>query len=117
MKAVNYLKALGGIACVVFACGAYAQASNTAAATTTAATASPTKADKQANRKLSHQVRAALAKAQGLDVSNISVRSKSGAVTLTGTTPNQAQIDLAGTTAKGVAGVTSVANKLTVMQQ
>jgi hyperosmotically inducible protein len=116
MKKVNYLKALVGAASVVLACSAFAQASNTGAAAT-AAPASAAKAAKHANRQLGRQVRAALAKAQGVDVSNISVRARGGAVTLTGTVPDQGQIDKAGATAQGVAGVTSVANKLTVMQQ
>ncbi|QCP50887.1 BON domain-containing protein [Trinickia violacea] len=119
MKAVNYLKALGGVACVVLACSAYAQASDTSAAATAPATASApaAKAVKKANRQLGYTVRKALAKAQGLDVSNISVRARGGAVTLTGTVPDQGQIDTAGDTAKGVKGVTSVTNKLSVMQQ
>jgi hyperosmotically inducible periplasmic protein len=107
MKAVNYLKALGGVACMVLACGAFAQASATSAAPAAPATASApaAKAVKKANRTLGYTVRKALAKAQG------------GAVTLTGTVPDQGQIDLAGDAAKGVKGVTSVSNKLSVMQQ
>jgi hyperosmotically inducible protein len=50
-------------------------------------------------------------------VSSISVRARGGAVTLTGSVPEQGQIDAAGDVAKGVAGVTSVSNKLTVVQQ
>jgi osmotically-inducible protein OsmY len=50
-------------------------------------------------------------------VSNIAVRARGGAVTLTGSVPDQGQIDAAGEAAKGVAGVTSVSNKLNVMQQ
>ncbi|HEY3598320.1 MAG TPA: BON domain-containing protein, partial [Paraburkholderia sp.] len=38
-------------------------------------------------------------------------------VTLTGSVPDQGQIDMAGDSAKGVAGVTSVSNKLNVQQQ
>ncbi|TKC91148.1 BON domain-containing protein [Trinickia terrae] len=117
MKAVNYLKALGGVACVVLACSAYAQASDTAAAPAATASAPSAKAVKKANRTLGYTVRKALAKTQGLDVSNISVRARGGAVTLTGTVPDQGQIDAAGEAAKGVKGVTSVANKLSVMQQ
>jgi osmotically-inducible protein OsmY len=45
------------------------------------------------------------------------VRARGGAVTLTGTVPDEGQIEAAGAAAKGVAGVTSVSNKLTVMQQ
>ena len=58
-----------------------------------------------------------LFRSQGVDVSNIAVRARGGAVTLTGSVPDQGQIDAAGQAAKGVAGVTSVSNKLTVVQQ
>jgi hyperosmotically inducible periplasmic protein len=109
------LKALGGVVAVMVACNVYAQASDAAADAQTAQTSA--KADKKANRQLGHKVRAALAKAKGLDVSSIAVRAKGGAVTLTGSVPDQGQIDLAGTTAKGVAGVSSVSNKLNVQQQ
>jgi hyperosmotically inducible periplasmic protein len=109
------LKALGGVVAVMVAFNVYAQASDAAADAQTAQTS--VKAEKKANRQLGHKVRAALAKAKGLDVSSIAVRAKGGAVTLTGTVPDQGQIDLAGTTAKGVAGVASVSNKLNVQQQ
>jgi len=109
------LKALGGVVAVMVACNVYAQASDAAAGAQTAQTG--VKAEKKANRQLGHKVRAALAKAKGLDVSSIAVRAKGGAVTLTGTVPDQGQIDLAGTTAKGVAGVASMSNKLNVQQQ
>jgi hyperosmotically inducible periplasmic protein len=117
MKSVNYLKALGAVVCVTVACSVYAQDDSAAsgAAATTAAPAAPSQ--KKVDRKFGYTVRKALAKAQGLDVSNIVVRSRSGNVTLTGTVPNQQQIDQAGQVAQGVAGVKSVTNKLSVMQQ
>jgi hyperosmotically inducible protein len=111
------LKALGGVVAVMLACNVYAQASDAAANGQMSAQSADAKADKKANRQLGHKVRAALAKAKGLDVSSIAVRAKGGAVTLTGTVPDQGQIDLAGNTAKGVAGVSSVSNKLNVQQQ
>ena len=61
-------------------------------------------------------MRRALSKAQGIDVSNIFVRARGGAVVLTGTVPDGAQIPKAEEVAKGVAGVTSVSNKLTLGQ-
>ncbi|WP_321840563.1 BON domain-containing protein [Paraburkholderia bannensis] len=116
MKSVAILKTLAAVACVTVACSVYAQdnAASGAAATTSAA---PAPSAKKVDRKLGYTVRKALSKAQGIDVSNITVRSRSGAVTLTGTVPTQGQIDQAGQVAQGVAGVKSVANKLTVMQQ
>jgi hyperosmotically inducible periplasmic protein len=110
------LKALGGVVALMVACNVYAQASD-AAPGADAPAATSAKAQKKANGQLGRKVRAALAKAKGLDVSSIAVRARSGAVTLTGTVPNQEQIDLAGDTAKGVAGVSSVSNKLNVQQQ
>jgi hyperosmotically inducible periplasmic protein len=115
MKTVGFLKTLGSVVALVVACNVYAQASGPAPGTSSAA--SSVKAGKRANNQLGRKVRAALTKTQGLDVSNISVRSRNGAVTLTGTVPDQGQIESAGTAAKGVDGVTSVSNKLTVMQQ
>ena len=75
------------------------------------------KAGKHANHELGRKVRAALTKTQGLDVSHIAVRARGGAVTLTGSVPVEGQIAVAGDAAKGVAGVTSVTNKLSVVQQ
>jgi hyperosmotically inducible periplasmic protein len=114
MKSVGFLKTLGSVVAMVVACNVYAQASD---ATATGTTAAPAASAKKANSQLGRKVRSALAKAQGIDVSNIAVRARGGAVTLTGSVPDQGQIDAAGQVAKGVAGVTSVANKLTVVQQ
>ncbi|MFL9983927.1 BON domain-containing protein [Paraburkholderia sediminicola] len=117
MKSVGFLKTLGSVVAMVVACNVYAQASDATATGTTAAPAASAKAGKKANSQLGRKVRSALAKAQGIDVSNIAVRARGGAVTLTGSVPDQGQIDAAGEAAKGVAGVTSVTNKLTVVQQ
>ncbi|MFM0596404.1 MULTISPECIES: BON domain-containing protein [Paraburkholderia] len=115
MKSVGFLKTLGSVVAMVVACNVYAQASD--APSTMAAPAASAKATKKANSQLGRKVRGVLAKSQGIDVSNIAVRARGGAVTLTGSVPNQGQIDAAGDAAKGVAGVTSVTNKLTVVQQ
>ncbi|CAE6694873.1 BON domain-containing protein [Paraburkholderia haematera] len=117
MKSVGFLKTLGSVVAMVVACNVYAQASDATATGTTATPAANSKAVKKANGQLGRKVRSALAKAQGIDVSNIAVRARGGAVTLTGSVPDQGQIDAAGEAAKGVAGVTSVSNKLTVVQQ
>ncbi|MFM0169959.1 BON domain-containing protein [Paraburkholderia sediminicola] len=117
MKSVGFLKTLGSVVAMVVACNVYAQASDATATGTTAAPAASAKATKKANSQLGRKVRGALAKTQGVDVSNIAVRARGGAVTLTGSVPDQGQIDAAGQAAKGVAGVTSVSNKLTVVQQ
>jgi hyperosmotically inducible periplasmic protein len=117
MKSVAILKTLGAALCLTVACSvSYAQ-DNSASAPAATTSAAPATSAKKADRKLGYTVRKALSKTQGVDVSNISVRSRSGAVTLTGTVPDQGQIDKAGEVAQGVAGVKSVSNKLTVMQQ
>ena len=99
----------------------YAQASDAAPAEAPAAAQSTPKAAaktaKKANRKLGYTVRKAISKESGVNVSNLVVRSKGGAITLEGTMPAQDQIDKAEAAAKGVAGVTSVTNRLTVQQQ
>lgn len=112
MKSVGFLKTLGMVTAMVVACSGYAQSNDAPSSA-----AANVKAGKRANNQLGRKVRGALSKTQGLDVSNISVRARGGDVTLSGTVPDQGQIDAAGEAAKGVAGVKSVSNKLTVMQQ
>ncbi|MGF6755006.1 BON domain-containing protein [Paraburkholderia sp. GAS42] len=115
MKSVDFLKALGGVVCVVVACNAYAQSSEAMAASGTMAAPSAQSA-KKTDRSLGLAVRKALSKSS-VDVSSIAVRARGGVVTLTGTVPDAGQIEKAGTIAQGVAGVTSVSNKLSVEQQ
>lgn len=116
MKSVAILKTLGAALCLSVACSAsYAQ--DNSASAPAATMAAPATSAKKVDRKLGYSVRKALSKTQGVDVSNITVRSHGGAVTLEGTVPDQGQIDKAGEVAQGVAGVKSVSNKLTVMQQ
>ncbi|NIE87293.1 MULTISPECIES: BON domain-containing protein [unclassified Burkholderia] len=118
MKSIVW-KALGSAVVAALVCGnVYAQASDAAAgASTPAAAKAAKKAARKDNRKLGYAVRKAISKAGGIDVSNITVRSKGGAISLQGSVPDASQIDKAGEAAKGVAGVTSVDNKLTVQQQ
>jgi hyperosmotically inducible periplasmic protein len=115
MKSVDFLKALGGVVAMVVACHTYAQASDSMSTGTTAA--APAANAKKENRALGRKVRSVLAKTQGIDVSGINVRARGGAITLTGTAPDNDQITKAGEVAKGVAGVTSVTNKINVQQQ
>ncbi|MFD1559248.1 BON domain-containing protein [Paraburkholderia silviterrae] len=117
MKSVAFLKTLTAVACVTVACSVYAQDNSAASGAADTTMAAPPASAKKVDRKLGYTVRKALSKAQGLDVKDITVRSRSGAVTLTGTVPDQGQIDQAGQVAQGVAGVKSVSNKLSVKQQ
>lgn len=114
MKTVNLLKALGIALCVATASSAYAQASEAAPSGDMAAPATDAKAMKQTDRKLGRDVRRALAKAPGFNVSNVFVRARGGAVTLTGSVPEGGQIQQAADVAKGVPGVKSVSNKITL---
>jgi osmotically-inducible protein OsmY len=116
VKTVNLLKALGIALCVATASSAYAQSSDAMAAPAASASPNP-KAVKSADRKLGLSVRKALSKTQGFDVSNVFVRARGGAVTLTGSVPDGAQIPQAEEVAKNVAGVKSVNNKLTLGTQ
>ena len=92
--------------------GAYAQASDTAAAPA----AAPATSNKSADRALAKAVKRALTKSKEIDASNIYVRARSGAIRLSGFVPQNDQIQMATDTTKGVSGVTSVDNKVTVRQ-
>jgi osmotically-inducible protein OsmY len=118
MKAVDMLKALGVVVCMTVATGAFAQASDGVASQDEAAAAKAQKnATKKTDRKLGLDVRKALSKVQGFDVSKVYVRARGGAVTLTGTVPDGAMIAQAEEAAKGVPGVKSVSNKITLGTQ
>ncbi|WP_028224321.1 BON domain-containing protein [Paraburkholderia ferrariae] len=126
MKAIQAFKLAAGTMLVAASLQVYAQDASAPAAATAAS--GPTTAAKQqyneskaqyksakaANRALARKVRAALAKDKDVSVANITVRAKDGAVTLQGTVPEQPQVDRATEVAKGVAGVTSVKNALTI---
>jgi hyperosmotically inducible periplasmic protein len=113
MKAFQAIKVIGGALIVVASLNAYAQSSDAMSASAPAAAPSA-KATKASNRALQRSVRKALSKTKGLSVTNITVRARSGAVTLEGSVPEQPQVDLATQAAQGVAGVTSVKNALTI---
>jgi hyperosmotically inducible periplasmic protein len=121
MKAIHAFKLAGTALLIVGSIQAYAQSSDAAPAaapatapSTTAAAREHYKSMKAANRALQRQVRAALSKARDISVSNITVRARDGAVTLQGSVPVQAQSDRATEVAKGVPGVISVRNALSI---
>src|ERR1700709_2650480 len=116
MKAVDMLKALGLVLCVAVASSSYAQTTDTTTDSSAASAKATAKTTKKRDRKMGLDVRKALSKAQGLDISNIFVRARGGAVVLTGSVPDGDQIPKAEEVAKGVSGVTSVSNKLTLGQ-
>jgi len=129
MKAIEVLKLAGGAILVAASLHTNAQTAqpdpSTATPGTTASPAATTKqqaaqtraerrAANAANRRLSRQVRSALARDGHISVANITVRARNGAVTLQGSVPEVGQIDRATQAAKGVAGVTSVKNALSI---
>lgn len=69
---------------------------------------------RKADRALRRRVYAAIGKAKEISAGDISVTAKDGSVTLNGTVTEAAQIGKAEAIARGVPGVTSVTNKLTV---
>jgi len=69
---------------------------------------------RKADRALRRKVYAAIGKDKEISAGDISVIAKDGVVTLNGTVTEAAQIGKAEAIARGVSGVTSVTNKLTV---
>ncbi len=120
MKAIQAIKLAGSALLVAASLQAYAQTAAPASAPTDAAkqqyndSKAQYKSAKAANRALARKVRAALTKDKQISASNITVRARDGAVILQGTVPEQPQSDRATEVAKGVAGVTSVKNALTI---
>jgi osmotically-inducible protein OsmY len=82
-----------------------------------AASGAPSRATvKKADRALRRKIYAAIGKHREISAGNISVIAKDGTVTLHGTVTDASQIDKVAEIAKGVPGVTSVINKLTVQK-
>ena len=71
------------------------------------------KAERAANRALEKKVRVALTRTKGLDVSDVTVVARKGAVTLVGTVPDSQQVQLAQSTVQGLDGIASLTNNLT----
>jgi len=71
---------------------------------------------RKANRALRRQVYNAIVKNKEISAGNISVVARDGAVTLNGTVTDSSQVGKVAEIAKGVPGVTSVTNKLTVQK-
>jgi osmotically-inducible protein OsmY len=96
---------------VVFAQGG---SSSGVATTTDSGIAQSEKSIKAANRKLAKNVRTAMARAKGIDMTQLFVYAKGGVVTLSGSVPKSDQVDRAGEVAKRVPGVSSVDNRLSI---
>jgi len=107
-------RGLGIVMAATVAVSALAIAPVTFAQTTPAAT--DAKAQRQANRKLARDVRKALENAS-LNVDDVRILAKNGAVTLAGTVPEGDDIAQLPVVASKVAGVTSVANDVGVREE
>ena len=89
-------------------------APQTAYASKDPAAAAAKKSAHHADRLLAKDVRKAITKSNDVDPSRMTVLARSGKVTLSGSVPEESQIQLAEQHAKGVAGVTTVANRLVI---
>ena len=119
MKAIKTFKLIGSALMVVVSINAWSQTSESAATSTQSSMApadgGSAKAARQANRALSKKVLRALSKG-GVNASRINVLAKGGAVVLAGSVTDPAESDKATELAKGVPGVTSVKNALTLKE-
>lgn len=120
MNANKALKLIGGALILAASFNAWSQSSEPAAMSTdsgaSSATQAPSKSSvRKANRALSRKVLQALSKG-GVDTSGINVLVKGSAIALAGSVPEASQVEKAGTIAKGVSGVTSVKNALTIKE-
>jgi hyperosmotically inducible protein len=80
-----------------------------------AQTSTDAKAERQANRALAHAVRKSLERAH-LDVDDVRILAKNGAVSLDGTLADQDQLSRVPAAVKKVPGVTSLKNELTLQE-
>ena len=115
MNVLRTLKLAGAALMVFTSVTVWAQASG-AADTASAPQTTSKKAVRKADRALSRKVQSALSKG-GVDTTGINVLVKpGGAVTLAGGVTDGSQIDKATSIAKGVPGVKSVKNALTIRE-
>ncbi|MCX4170841.1 MULTISPECIES: BON domain-containing protein [Paraburkholderia] len=114
MKTKNTASIVIGMVIGIATVSANAQGGPGSETMSTAKSASQVASSKSGDRALQKRVRAAFAKSKDVTASNITVRAHGGAVILQGTVPDQDEIESAAEVAKGVPGVTSVKNALTV---
>lgn len=122
MKSIQVLEMAVAVLLVAMSIGAWSQPGQTASAPAAAPGTSSMAASgaaapatgRKADRALRRKIYAAMGTHKEIDAGNISVIAKGGAVTLNGTVEDPSQINKVAEIAKGVPGVTSVTNKLTV---
>lgn len=123
MRKIAGLDLLVGAIAVAISTSAWAQngsASGAGAAASVngaaASVASAPVSGRKANRALRRSVYAAIARHKEISAGNIGVTAKDGAVVLNGTVSDLSQVATVAEIAKGVPGVISVSNKLTVQK-
>jgi hyperosmotically inducible protein len=117
VKEINFIRWVAGALVVLAAATVHAQGSETEAVAQASAGSVPSaKSIRAANRQLAKTVRRTLVKVKGLDSGNIVVVAKGSTVLLGGSVPDASQIALAVSSAKGVKGVGTVNNSLSVKQ-
>jgi hyperosmotically inducible protein len=116
MRAFVQIGLVAALSAAIAPLAAFAQDGNDSAvmASAAAGSAPSAKSIRVANRKLAKNVRAAMAKAKGIDMTQLFVYAKGGGITLSGSVPKSDQVDRAGEIAKSVPGVSSVDNRLSV---
>ncbi|MEM5439516.1 BON domain-containing protein [Paraburkholderia diazotrophica] len=118
MKSIQVLELAVALSLVAMSIGAWSQPGQTASApgaSALAASGATAPANgRKADRALRRKIYAAIGTHKEIEAGNISVIAKGGVVTLNGTVEDASQIDKVAEIAKGVPGVTSVTNKLTV---
>jgi hyperosmotically inducible periplasmic protein len=111
MKTTQFLKAAGGIACVVFALNVNAQTNSTASSSGSTDTSVGQKVD---DSTVTAKVKAELLSAKDVKSTHIHVKTKEGVVWLTGSVPSASDKTAAEETVKNVSGVASVKNRLKI---
>ncbi|WP_341317070.1 BON domain-containing protein [Paraburkholderia sp. IMGN_8] len=115
MKLVKSIQTIVAVLLVATIANTFAQPGNASATPDSQAASAPTaKEQRTANRRLTKAVRQALTHTAGLDSSHIVVLVKHGSIALTGSVPNDDQIQKAIDAAKTVPGVNSVNSQLAV---
>jgi osmotically-inducible protein OsmY len=114
IKALGLAAAAWLVAASTTAWSQTGEAASAQGASAMAASGSVAPAGRKADRALRRRIYAAFGKDKEISAGDISVVAKDGAVTLNGTVTEAAQIGKAEAIARGVSGVTSVINKLTV---
>jgi hyperosmotically inducible protein len=114
---ISHFICAGVIAAALLSSSAYAQTNSTNAGATPAPAVSDKKAVRAENRQTSKAVRHALTATKGLASANIAILVKGGVVTLVGSVPDSAQIQLAESAAKQVPQVQAVDNRLILEEE